>query len=110
MDLLDNEIKARQEIFGYFGYAENWRVLPFDDARDYYWRIAGGDLGSVCFAETELDLARAGGESELARKITAKWPDQPTTRQAVHQWKICPRRRRAQMLELTGVDLRPDLE
>jgi hypothetical protein len=51
----------------------------------------------------------AGGESELARKITARFPDTPTTRQAIHQWKICPKRRRAHMLELAGVDLRPDL-
>ena len=53
MNLLDKEQKVRQEIFDYFGYVEDWRVLPFDDAREYFWAIDGG---CVKFAETEEGL------------------------------------------------------
>lgn len=57
MKLLDAEQAIRQEIFDYFGYVENWRVLPFDDARDCYWRLRDGE---VMFAET-LDKLNSDG-------------------------------------------------
>jgi hypothetical protein len=43
---LDKYFKLRQEIFDYFGYVEDWVVLPFDDARDYYWRLRQEENGS----------------------------------------------------------------
>lgn len=58
MKLLDDYTKLRNEIFAYFGYVEDWRVLPLDDARSYYWRLDqethGG--GEVAFAETVEEL------------------------------------------------------
>jgi hypothetical protein len=39
---LDAHLSLRDEIFEYFGYVENWRVLPIDDARGNYWRIVEG--------------------------------------------------------------------
>lgn len=58
MNLLDAEQAIRQEIFDYFGYKENWRVLPFDDSRDYYWRL---NNDNVEFAET-LDRLNSDGD------------------------------------------------
>ena len=43
MELLDRCLALRQEIFDYFSYVENWRVLPFDDRREFYWRFTDGE-------------------------------------------------------------------
>lgn len=56
MDLLDKEIEIRRQIFDYFGYREDWRVLPFCDARGYYWCLCGEEPDSVLYAETEQGL------------------------------------------------------
>jgi hypothetical protein len=57
MNLLNKEQETRQQIFEYFGYKEDWRVLPFDDARDYYWYLTGESYGDeVRFAETKEQL------------------------------------------------------
>jgi hypothetical protein len=37
--LLEDEKSARQALFVYFGYEEDWRVLPFDDATQYVWTL-----------------------------------------------------------------------
>ena len=54
--LLDREQETRKEIFEYFGYAENYRVLPLDDARECYWKLDGEGPGNVLFAEKEEDV------------------------------------------------------
>lgn len=55
MKLLDDYNKLREELFAYFGYVEDWRVLPIDDRREYFWRVdqdaRGG--GEVVYAEHE---------------------------------------------------------
>lgn len=57
MQLLDNYEALRKEVFEYFGYVEDWRVIPLDDARPYYWYLTDGeDYGSVRFAETKEQL------------------------------------------------------
>ncbi len=61
MQLLTELLDIQQKIFDYFGYKQDWRILPLDDARDYFWRLEGGETGAVRFAETEEDLQ---GESE----------------------------------------------
>ena len=64
MDILDDYNKIRNEIFEYFGYKEDWRVLPFNDAREYYWYLEGSEEdGEVLFAETpELLADEEGGQ------------------------------------------------
>jgi hypothetical protein len=57
MKQLDDEQAARQAIFDYFGYVEDYRILPLDDSREMFWRIDGTEReGSVVFAETEEAL------------------------------------------------------
>lgn len=53
MKLLDDYNNLRNELFNYFGYVEDWCVIPIDDARDYYWRLYGEGPGFVRFAESE---------------------------------------------------------
>ena len=54
MKLLDKYNKIKKEIFDYFGYVEDWRILPIDDVTDYYWRLFQNPDGSgeVIFADT----------------------------------------------------------
>jgi hypothetical protein len=60
-ELLDSYFNKRQAIFDYFGYVEDWRVLPFDDAREYFWKL-DKETGTVGFAEKEADLESEEGE------------------------------------------------
>lgn len=61
MELLDRYNALRTEVFAYFGYVEDWRVLPLDDARQYFWKLDGEGPGTVMFAETEKELAEENG-------------------------------------------------
>ena len=61
MELLDRYNALRTEVFAYFGYIEKWRVLPLDDARQYFWKLDGEGPGTVKFAETEGELANESG-------------------------------------------------
>ena len=62
MTLLDNEREIRKEIFKYFGYVEDWRILPFDDCRGLFWKLYSSN---VAYASTEFDLANESGEMWL---------------------------------------------
>jgi hypothetical protein len=62
MKLLDDHQALRKKIFEYFDYVEDWRVLPFDDAREMYWMLIDGDDGSVRFAETPEKLKSSDEE------------------------------------------------
>ena len=49
MKQLDDYLKLQKDIYDYFGYNEDWRVIPIDDARSYYWKATDT---SVKFAES----------------------------------------------------------
>lgn len=62
MKLLDDYLKLRQQVFDYFGYVEDWRVLPLDDSREYFWFLTSERHGGeVHFAKTEQELAEQSG-------------------------------------------------
>jgi len=52
MKKLDKYLELENQIFKYFGYVEDWRRLPIEDSRDYFWRLYGEGPGSVRFADT----------------------------------------------------------
>ena len=62
MNKLDAYFTLQKEIFDYFGYVKNWRILPIDDARDYFWILNQNSdgTGAVIFAETEEILHSDG--------------------------------------------------
>ena len=64
MQLLKDYQNIRQELFDYFGYKEDWRVIPVDNATIYYWRLNGeGHGGEVLFADTVEELESGDGNS-----------------------------------------------
>lgn len=58
MQLLTDYLKMQQEIYAYFGYVEDWVVIPISDEREYYWYVSNGD---VCYADTEQELKDQDG-------------------------------------------------
>jgi hypothetical protein len=52
MEILDQYNALREQVFEYFGYVEEWRVIPIDDVREYFWELEGVGPGYVRFATT----------------------------------------------------------
>lgn len=78
MQLLNEYNQKRQELFDYFGYEENWRVIPVDDATMYYWRLTGEGSGDeVQFADTVEELENEEGNyytNEIyTQRFLPKW-------------------------------------
>ena len=62
MELLDKYNEAREQVFAYFGYVEDWRVIPLEDSREYFWRLTGEGRGDeVQYADTEEELEAEEG-------------------------------------------------
>lgn len=78
MKMLDEYFELQEKVFSYFGYMEDWRVLPLDDCREYYWYLTGEGHGdNVCFAKTEKELTEQDGnyyENEIyTQRHLPKW-------------------------------------
>lgn len=43
MKLLEQYFNLQKQIYDYFGYVEDWVVIPLDDQTNKYWMITGGD-------------------------------------------------------------------
>lgn len=52
MKLVDDYFELQSQIFKYFGYVEDWRVIPIEDRREFYWLL---DNESVWYS-LEKDL------------------------------------------------------
>lgn len=77
MKLLDDYLALQEKIYEYFGYIEDWRVIPLDNATAFYWRLDGSGPGKVCYAETEAELNSKSGqyfENEIyTQRFLPKW-------------------------------------
>ena len=53
MKLLQDYFALQKLIFEYFGYVEDWKVIPLDDATEFYWQLNENSDGSgeVLFSE-----------------------------------------------------------
>ena len=59
MQLLTDYFELQQKIYDFFGYREDWRVIPLIDRRECYWALGEE---AVLFAEKPLthDLIALG--------------------------------------------------
>lgn len=44
MKILDEYFAMQKKIYEYFGYVEDWVVIPLDDSREFYWHLTGYKL------------------------------------------------------------------
>ena len=62
MDLFKQYKELEKQIHDYFGYVEDWVVIPMEDQTEYYWQLdqdePGNDrsCGEVRYADTVEDL------------------------------------------------------
>ena len=62
MKLLDDITKATKAVHDYFGYVEDWVVIPLDDCTNYHWHLTGEGSGDeVLFSEQKEHLIDGGG-------------------------------------------------
>lgn len=54
MKLLKDYFELQQKIYDYFGYEEDWVVIPLEDSTNYFWRIV--DNSAVIFANKMEDF------------------------------------------------------
>lgn len=80
MKLLIKYLALKKEIFDYFGYVEDWKSIPLDDATDYFWQLneISDGSGSVRFSENAQTLKdeEAGDyyENEIyTQRFLPKW-------------------------------------
>ena len=85
MKLLDKYFKLQKEIYDYFGYVEDWVVIPIDDCRDYFWKLhedkdekgEKNGSGRVVFSEDKNVAIEEKGdhyESEIyTQRFLPKW-------------------------------------
>lgn len=59
MELLDKYFEIQKQIYNYFGYKEDWRIIPLENSTEMFW-ILDEDSGFVRFAETEDKLFSNG--------------------------------------------------
>ena len=59
MKLLDRYFKLQKQIYDYFGYEEDWVVIPIDDTTDMYWRL---EENGVRFANSIKELLNEESE------------------------------------------------
>ena len=53
MELLKQYFDLQRQIHEYFGYEEDWKVIPLDDQTGMYWAIEGDE---VFWAHSEEDF------------------------------------------------------
>jgi hypothetical protein len=78
MELLTNYLALQKELFDYFGYVEDWRVIPIEDSRDEYWHLTDSETtGAVRFHEDKDTLLHSDGnyyENEIyTQRHLHKW-------------------------------------
>lgn len=78
MKLLDDYFALQKQIYEYFGYVEDWSVIPLDDAREYFWRLDGEGPGNVRYAKTIAGVDDEEGnetyENEIyTQRFLPKW-------------------------------------
>jgi len=77
MNELTNFFEAQAKVYEYFGYVEDWVVIPLNDCRAYYWYVDGEGPGTVHYADSEQDLLDQDGDYYVndiyTQRFLKKW-------------------------------------
>jgi hypothetical protein len=65
MDIVDKYFKFKDLIHKSFNYVADWKEIPLEDGREYYWMLVGDEVnGTLVYGNepfTEEDLGSEGG-------------------------------------------------
>lgn len=67
MKLLTEYLTKQDELYEYFGYVEDWKVYPIDDARSYFWKLKETE---VVFGDEEHIVNDETGEEYVNEIFT----------------------------------------
>lgn len=76
MKLLDDYFALQEAIYKYFGYVEDWCVIPMEDCTDYLWYLTGEGHGDeVHFASSVEDFSNGEWYSDeiYTQRHLPKW-------------------------------------
>lgn len=78
MKKLDEYFKLQKEIYDYFGYVEDWVVIPINNCIDFFWQLNGEGYNSeVRYSLTKEDLFNNKGnnfvDSIYTQRFLKKW-------------------------------------
>ena len=77
MKLVTEYFNLQNKIFDYFGYKEDWCVIPLSDCTDMYWTLIGEGPGELHYADTKQDLLDKSGcyyvDSIYTQRFLKKW-------------------------------------
>jgi hypothetical protein len=77
MELMNKYFELQKEIYNYFGYKEDWVVMPIGGAGlEYYWAFDESEDKFVRFAETKEQLDSDGNFYENSiyhQRFLSKW-------------------------------------
>ena len=68
MKKLDDYFKLQKEIFDYFGYVEDWVVIPLDDATDFFWCLDKNE-DNVLFALIKENVFEGTDEDVFSNEV-----------------------------------------
>jgi hypothetical protein len=75
--LLDDYLKIQEQLYDHFGYKENYRAIPINDCREYYWSIQknkeGG--GNIVYSDKPEKLISDDGDYYKVRIYTQRHLD-----------------------------------
>ena len=71
MELLDKYFDLQREIYAFFDYFEDWRVIPIHDSTGFFWRIIGDGPGIVQYGMT-VDVLDSDGDYYQDRIFTQR--------------------------------------
>lgn len=65
MKHIDDYFNAKQKVHEYFNYTTDWKEIPMEDGRKYYWMLVGSEeSGTLVYSQVpiiEEDLGSSGG-------------------------------------------------
>lgn len=78
MKELEQYFKLQKQIYDYFGYVEDWAVIPLYDSTAFFWSLTGEGYGnSVQFAKSKELLINGSDEifsNEIyTQRFLPKW-------------------------------------
>ncbi|WP_226035699.1 hypothetical protein [Aquibacillus saliphilus] len=73
MDIISKFFNQQQEIYDYFGFVEDWVVLPFDDRRGFAWKLTGSEVSFGRREDIINDTGNQYVDSIYKQRFYDKW-------------------------------------